>query len=236
MELFKNKMTLNYCPSSMIPKDKLFSHSGYCFNIEDEIYPLLVVSKKNINPYTNQPLWRNNEEKLKIFRHKGLSNEQTENIYKIFKFPSLSDKDRDIICFNKNVVYQLVRSGLILYNDYSNDFSSSLIELSKINQLLPDDIKNMKRVIEIKISKIYIYDDTLKKYLSQAYSYCIHDVGETLLKFYIFNYILYFKRNLKDWFILRNAILSEWCEKKTFSMTLDKKYGYSEGRYLFYKF
>ena len=230
---FKNELTLNYCQSSMVPKDKLFSHSGYRFNIEDDIYPLLVLSKKIINPYTNQPLWSNDEDKFKIFRHKGLSNEQTENLFRIFKFPSLNNKDKDIICSNKNVLYQLVTTGLILFNDHSNDYSSSLIELSKLIELLPNNIKNMKRIIQLSTSNDYIYDDTLKNYLSQAYSYCIHDVGHTLLQFYIFNYILYFKRNLKEWVKLRNAILDEWSNKKTFSMTLDKEYGYSEGNYLF---
>ena len=134
------------------------------------------------------------------------------------------------------MIYQLVRCGLILFNDHTDDFSSSLIEFSKLIELLPNNIKNMKRIIQLSISNIYIYDDTLKNYLSQAYSYCIHDVGHTLLQFYIFNYILYFKRNLKEWVTLRNAILSEWSDKKTFSMTLDKEYGYSEGNYLFSKF
>ena len=231
---YKNDTTLLANNTIDIPPDKLFTHLGYCFNIEDEIYPLLI-SKNVKNPYTMDPLWTNDQEKLAIFNHTGLKNDQINNLLEIYKTPKLNEGQRNKIYVYKEILYNIAIRSIKIFTDHTNDFSISLLELYELDKLLPIEILNMKRIISLN-NYTYIYGDTLYNLICNVNQYCIHDVGGMLLEFYIFYYNLYFKEDFRDWIRLRNAILSEWEEKNTFSMIFDNPYGYSEGSYKFLSF
>tara|TARA_B100000902_G_scaffold398461_1_gene465308 strand:+ start:3563 stop:4309 length:747 start_codon:yes stop_codon:yes gene_type:complete len=230
---YKNDTTLLGNNTTDIPPDKLFTHSEYCFDIENEIYPLLI-SKNVKNPYTTDPLWTNDKEKLSIFNHTGLNIDQRSNLLEKFKHPELNEEQKNNIYDYREILYDIAIRSIKIYNDNTNDFSISLLELYELNKLLPNDILNMKRIISLN-NYTYIYGDTLYNLICNANQYCIHAVGEMLLEFYIFYYNLYFKEDFRNWVIIRNAILSEWDEKNTFSMTFYNPYGYSEGSYKFFR-
>ena len=230
---YKNDITLLGNNTADIPSDKLFTHLGYCFHIEDEIYQLLI-SKNIKNPYTTDPLWTNDKEKLAIFNHSGLNKDQRNNLLEIYKNPELNEEQRNNIFAYSEIFYDLVKRSIKISTDHTSDFSISLHELYELNELLPYDILNMKRIISLN-KYTYIYGDTLHNLICNANQYCIHDVGNKLLEFYIFYYNLYFKENLRNWIGLRNTILSEWGDKNTFSMKFYNPYGYSEGLYKFFR-
>lgn len=230
---YKNDITLLGNNTADIPSDKLFAHLGYCFHIEDEIYQSLI-SKNVKNPYTTDPLWTNDKEKLTIFNHTGLNNDQRNNLLEIYKNPELNEEQRNNIYDYREILYDIAIRSIKICTDYTSDFSISLLELYELNKLLPYNILNMKRIISLN-KYTYIYGDTLHNLICNANQYCIHDVGAKLLEFYIFYYNLYFKENFRNWIGLRNTILSEWDNKNTFSMKFHNPYGYSEGSYKFFR-
>ena len=230
---YKNDITLLGNNAIDIPSDKLFTHLGYCFDIENEIYPLLI-SKNIKNPYTKVSLWTNNKEKLAIFNHTGLNKDQRNYLLEIYKNPELNEEQRNNIYDYREILYDLAIRSIKIYTDNTSDFSISLLELYELNKLLPYNILNMKRIISLN-DYTYIYGDTLHNLICNANQYCIHDVGAKLLEFYIFYYNLYFKEEFRNWVVIRNAILCEWDEKNTFSMTFYNPYGYSEGSYKFFR-
>ena len=132
---YKNDITLLGDCTADIPSNKLFTHLGYCFHIEDEIYQSLI-SKNIKNPYTTDPLWTNDKEKLAIFNHTGLSNTQRNNLLEIYKNPELNEEQRNNIYNYREILYDIAIRSIKIYTDNTNDFSISLLELYKLNKLL----------------------------------------------------------------------------------------------------
>jgi len=228
----KNDFTIFGTSVNEISDTNIIVNLGYCFDIKTEIYPMLI--RKDINnPYTRTPLWLNDTEKNNILNHPSFTEEEKFNLRQIFVIKEFTEQQKNIIYQNREIMYSIAKSGIIIGNDNSDGYSVSELELTKLNQLLVnDDINNMKTIINKNDDTTYMYGDTIKKIISTPELSCIHDIGNNILKFYIFNYINYYRGKFNDWFILRNAILSEWEEKQTFSMTFDNPYGYSTGTYV----
>ena len=230
----RNKFTFYGEKVDSIPIHKLFISNGYFFDVSELFH--MIINNKFKNPYNREDIFLNERDWDKFFAHDGLTNIQKNTLLDKFNV-NLEDKNINDFLINKmernslfSILHQISTSGLIMYNDHSECYLNSEKQL----QLLTGIIFNRKigelKSIHIFKNKPY-YGKKLLDIISNVEDTCIHDIGHSLLKFYVFYYILLNGRNFKDWIAIRNAILSEWNENETFSMKIGEKYGISNGTF-----
>ena len=229
-----NKFTLYGEKVDSIPIHKLFISDGYSFDVS-ELYHM-IINNKFKNPYNGEDIFLNERIWEKFFNHDGLTSIQRNTLRDKFNV-NMKDKNINDFLINKiernslvSILYQISTSGLIMYNDYSEYYLNSERQLQLLRGIILNNKIGELKSIHIFKNKPY-YGKKLVDIISNIDDTCIHDIGHSLLKFYVFYYILLNGRNFKDWIVIRNAILSEWNENETFSMKIGEKYGISNGSF-----
>jgi len=155
---------------------------GYGYTPE-ELINTLVNTKRNTNPYTNQPLWKDRNEFNILMEHPKISSEVKYRLISIF-FPIF---DPDIIQLVQEYpdIFDLIGyTGCVLKSDFGKDFKGSqsmLAELLKELETLPDNIRKQFETLRTIDGR-----KTLKDIMTSSNNECIHGVGSYLLGIYLY--------------------------------------------------
>lgn len=161
--------------------------TGNCFDIEEDLFPYLL-SGKTTDPYTNQPLWRNNAERDEIIKHPGLTAEQQGQLHvKLLGGNPLTKDTQALIKRNKKLFHLIGTVGLILYGDYHPDFAPSQEALAYLDNELS------KSRDDAKLRDLHgtgLGATTLAEIMAEQGSACIHGIGMRLIRMYLSLYMV----------------------------------------------
>lgn len=161
--------------------------TGNCYDIVEDLYPYLL-SGKTTDPYTNQPLWRNDAERDEILRHRGLSPAQRKQLHaKLLGGNPLTEDMQELLKRNKQVFHLIGTVGLILYGDYHPDFKPSQEALAHLDDAISKspDADKLGDIRATQLNSI-----TLGEIMSEQGSSCIHGIGMRLARLYLSLYMV----------------------------------------------
>lgn len=224
----RNHKTLCGDDIKLIAPHKLFTSDNFFFDVS-EVYSM-VINDNFKNPYTGQNIFLNDQLWRNFFSHSGLTEIQKSRLYDKFSLCFLDEDMKYFLDTKKEILHQIAISGLTIIYDNSKNFLDSGKQIFLLREIIDVRIKEL-RCIDTRDQKNPYYCKNNFGDIIDNIDTCVHDIGNSLLKFYVFYYILLNNGNIKDWIMIRNAILSEWINSKTLSMKIGKKYGISNGSY-----
>jgi hypothetical protein len=155
---------------------------GYCYT-PDELYQTLTNSKRNENPFTRQPLWKDRTGFNQLFSHRGFTTEQRARLVSIF-YPAF---DRVIIDLVRSypAMFDLIGlTGAVLLSDYTEGFKPSGSMLAELNR----EMTNLPTHVKEQFMSLMTPDGimTLRQVIDSSNTTCIHGIGGWILNIYLF--------------------------------------------------
>lgn len=163
-------------------KTLYISPSGNCFDINDDITPMLLGGTLD-DPYSRTPLWKDFREfKRTILEHPGLTAENRTALR--VKFTGVMPVEIARVIFEDHIdVFNLIgKTGIACYSDYTDDFR---IATEALGHLMEEIRKLPAPAQEIMFNLNNKRGSTVKYQLENSSASCIHGVGSALVRIYM---------------------------------------------------
>jgi|UniRef100_A0A6C0BK32 hypothetical protein len=155
---------------------------GYCYTAE-ELVQLLASSRKNRNPYTNQPLWTDRASFNQLISHPQIKPEDRVRLISIF-FPSFDPQIAQLVQQHSQIFDLIGITGAVLKSDYDSQLKPSIEMIGYLDQKLdelPTEVARRFRSLTTPNGQ-----QTLDQLLKTCDQTCIHGIGARILAIYLY--------------------------------------------------
>lgn len=180
--IYKNETTLLDESVDSLSDDEIIPIDGYCF-LGSELFQTLKESKRNSNPYTNQPLWADRQSFDQLINHPTFTPDDRYILRSIF-FPEFDPRIIKLVNQHTDIFNLIGMTGAVLKADFSTDFKASLSMLSVLSEAISKKPPNIRDQFD-QLKTCFSGHKTLKEIRKNPESQCIHGIGSSILGIYL---------------------------------------------------